>query len=153
MSFLSRWGFSRQERIALTVICGVLALGMVISTVKKRSESKKNFWLSPQEKAAVAKLAEISQNSGDITNTPAFATSNTKFDSAVFPLDINTADLEQLEILQGIGPVLAERIIEYRNLHGNFASVDSLINVKGIGKSKLNLIKDNITVNIPRREN
>lgn len=153
MSFLSRWGFSRQERIAFTVICGVLALGMVISTVKKRSESKKNFWLSPQEKAAVAKLAEISQNSGDITNTPAFATSNTKFDSAVFPLDINTADLEQLEILQGIGPVLAERIIEYRNLHGNFASVDSLINVKGIGKSKLNLIKDNITVNIPRREN
>lgn len=153
MSFLSRWGFSRQERIALTVICGVLALGMVISTVKKRSESKKNFGLSPQEKAAVAKLAEISQNSGDITNTPAFATSNTKFDSAAFPLDINTADLEQLEILQGIGPVLAERIIEYRNLHGNFASVDSLINVKGIGKSKLNLIKDNITVNIPRREN
>lgn len=65
--------------------------------------------------------------------------------SAVGPVDINTAGLAQLETLPGIGPALAQRIVDYRTQHGSFHSVDDLQNVSGIGPSKYAEIKDFIT--------
>jgi len=56
-------------------------------------------------------------------------------------VNINTADIKQLEKLPRIGPAMATRIIEYRNSQGPFKSLDELIKVKGIGKKTLNLIK------------
>jgi competence ComEA-like helix-hairpin-helix protein len=49
------------------------------------------------------------------------------------PVDINTANTEELQLLPSIGPVLAERIILYREQYGPFPSVDSLQAVSGIG--------------------
>lgn len=49
-------------------------------------------------------------------------------------LDINTASAADLELLPGIGPTLASRIIEYRERHGPMRSLDHLMNVKGIGQ-------------------
>jgi competence protein ComEA len=49
------------------------------------------------------------------------------------PLDLNTAGAAQLDALPGIGPVLAQRIVDYRAQHGRFASVDQLDDVPGIG--------------------
>jgi len=60
-------------------------------------------------------------------------------------ININTASKEQLETLPGIGPTLAQRIIDYRNEHGLFTSYDDLLNVKGIGEKKLEKLKDKIT--------
>ena len=48
-------------------------------------------------------------------------------------LNINTATVEELQTLPNIGEATAQRIIDYRTQHGNFASVDALQNVKGIG--------------------
>jgi len=48
-------------------------------------------------------------------------------------VDLNTATLDQLEELPGIGPVLAERIVEWRTQHGRFTSVEELREVSGIG--------------------
>jgi len=56
-------------------------------------------------------------------------------------ININTADIKQLEKLPRIGPAMATRIIEYRNSQGPFKSLDDLIHVKGIGEKTLNLIK------------
>lgn len=61
-------------------------------------------------------------------------------------LDINTATLEQLQALPGVGPVLARRILDYREAHGAFSSVSQLTLVKGIGLSLLHQILDYITV-------
>ena len=57
-------------------------------------------------------------------------------------ININTATAEELERLNGIGPVLAERIITWRVGHGGFKSVRQLDDVKGIGIKKFSLLKD-----------
>lgn len=61
-------------------------------------------------------------------------------------IDLNKADLEQLMSLPGIGTVKAKAIISYRQAHGNFNSIDDLINVTGIGPSTLEKIRDYVTV-------
>lgn len=52
------------------------------------------------------------------------------------PLDLNAATVEQLDALPGVGPVLAQRIIDWRTEHGGFAAVDQLREVTGIGEAR-----------------
>lgn len=66
--------------------------------------------------------------------------------SPSFPLNINSATKEDLTTLPGIGDVLAQRILNYRNRNGGFASVDELLNVEGIGEKRMESIKDLITI-------
>lgn len=61
-------------------------------------------------------------------------------------LNVNTATAEQLDALPGIGPVIAQAIIDYREANGPFLTVESLLNVKGIGKATLAKFRDLITV-------
>jgi competence protein ComEA len=63
-----------------------------------------------------------------------------------FPINLNTATAEQLEAIPGIGPVLAQRIIEYRQTHGRFQSVDELLEVRGIGPKRLESMRPYVTV-------
>lgn len=64
----------------------------------------------------------------------------------VWPVNINTATLEQLQTLPGIGPVLAQRILDYREENGPFLSVSELTMVSGIGISTLEKLLDYVTV-------
>ncbi len=61
-------------------------------------------------------------------------------------LDLNTATAAQLEALPGIGPALAQRILDYREQHGPFRQVDDLLAVPGIGPTKLEQIRPYVTV-------
>jgi competence protein ComEA len=61
-------------------------------------------------------------------------------------LDLNTATAEDLEALPGVGPVLAQRIIEYRQSQGPFQKIDDLLSVHGIGRKKLAQLAPLITV-------
>ena len=61
-------------------------------------------------------------------------------------VNINSATQTELETLNGIGPSLATRIIEYRNKNGKFNSLEELMNVSGIGNSKLEGIRDSVVL-------
>lgn len=61
-------------------------------------------------------------------------------------ININTATLDELMQLDGIGEVKGRAIIAYREEHGSFASVSELLNVKGIGEKTLEKLRDNVTV-------
>ena len=61
-------------------------------------------------------------------------------------VNINTATLNELQILDGIGPSMAKKIIDYREKEGYFTKPEDIMNVSGIGESKYNKIKDRITI-------
>lgn len=61
-------------------------------------------------------------------------------------ININTATAAQLQTLPGIGPVIAERIVAYRNEYGAFETVGELMNVSGIGEKKLEAVWDLVTI-------
>lgn len=62
------------------------------------------------------------------------------------PVNINRATLRELDSLDGIGPVIAKRIIEYRKVNGFFITVDDLQKVSGIGAAKFAQIKSKVRV-------
>ena len=62
------------------------------------------------------------------------------------PVNINTASLEELDALDGVGPATAQKIIDYRTASGPFKTVDDIKNVSGIGDAKFAAMKDSITV-------
>ena len=61
-------------------------------------------------------------------------------------VNINTATVEQLATLPGVGQATATKIVEYREQNGMFKTVEELMNVKGIGEKKLEKIKSLITI-------
>lgn len=65
-------------------------------------------------------------------------------------LDINQATVEHLELLPGIGSVLAERVVAHRRSVGGFRNIDELRHVKGIGAKKFERIRPLVTVTPPK---
>ena len=61
-------------------------------------------------------------------------------------INLNTATLEQLDTLPGIGPVLAQRILDYRREIGRYKTVEELLEVSGIGEKTLNELRAFLTV-------
>ncbi len=93
--------------------------------------------ISPQRTSAISATgSESSQNTGGESTGV----------STLTVININTASQAELETLPGIGPVTAEKIIEYRQLNGNFSTVEGIQKVSGIGPATFEKIKDQITV-------
>jgi comEA protein len=61
-------------------------------------------------------------------------------------VNLNTASVEQLQSLPGIGPVIAKSIVEYRTKVGKFNRIEEIINVKGVGEKKFQKIKDRLVL-------
>ena len=61
------------------------------------------------------------------------------------PVNVNKADVEELQTVRGIGPALAERIVQFRKENGPYERLDDLALIRGIGGSKLQKIKGQLT--------
>jgi len=98
-------------------------------------------FLKDGDKIQVPSKSILSSQSAPSSNmqVPLASTENSE------KININLASKAELETLPGIGPILAERIIQYREEKGNFSSLSDLLEVKGIGEKKLEKIKDKIT--------
>ena len=92
----------------------------------------------PQQNAAAGQAISAVEGTGAVGPT-------SKTEASVL-IDVNQASKEELISLRGIGPVLAENIMEYRHKNGPFRSVEELIQVRGIGKKKLEVLRDYVTV-------
>jgi competence protein ComEA len=75
----------------------------------------------------------VAAGSGDAGGEPAPATG---------PVHLNTATVEQLDELPGVGPVTAQKIVDYREEHGAFSSVDDLDAIPGIGPARLEQLRE-----------
>jgi competence protein ComEA len=61
------------------------------------------------------------------------------------PVNLNSATVEQLDGLPGVGPVTAQKIVDYRREHGPFTSVDQLDAIAGIGPTRIDNLRDHVT--------
>ncbi len=61
-------------------------------------------------------------------------------------IDINTATMEQLQLLPGVGEVTAQRIIDYRTEHNGFTAIEDLMEIKGIGEKTFEKMKQYVKV-------
>ena len=68
------------------------------------------------------------------------------------PVNINTAGVDELVQLNGVGPSYAAKIVQYREANGPFKAPEDLTNVPGIGPRTLELNKDRIVVAVPARK-
>lgn len=120
-------------------------------------------WSVPQSRlTGVEQTSESSNPQEGIRSTAPLATSETAVSplqpqrmpqalnrSVEQKLDLNRATEQDFEALPGIGPVLAERIVEYRQARGAFRDVEQLRRVKGIGKKKFERIRSLVGVTPP----
>nr|WP_274377660.1 ComEA family DNA-binding protein [Methylophaga frappieri] len=61
-------------------------------------------------------------------------------------IDLNAASAEELQLIDGIGPATAAKIVAYREANGDFTNIDDLTNVKGIGEKKAASVMDQVTI-------
>jgi competence protein ComEA len=65
-------------------------------------------------------------------------------ESSAGPVSLNTATLAQLDELEGVGPVTAQKILDWRKQHGGFRSIDDLKQISGIGPKRFDSLKDKV---------
>lgn len=139
---------SKAEGIAvlLTVLLLSLALGFYVgrSTVKGAVviEAAEPEVISAVEPAPAAKP----QTSPEVVSVMEESAPPEEPAEPEYPLDINVATVDDLDDLPKIGPVLAQRIIDYREANGDFQFVEELLNVEGIGEGIFEKIKEFVEV-------
>ena len=96
-------------------------------------------------KSAAGSGAAVAAGSGGAAQ-PAGSPAGSTPAAGGLPVNLNTATLEQLETLDGVGPAIAQKIVAYRQQHGGFRSVDELNQVSGIGPKKMAALRGQVRV-------
>lgn len=130
------------------VACTVLAVGIGIGFLWSRRVPEDSYQITSRQSAGDWFRAEaaLPAFAPDASPTPdeSPAVTATPSPAATEPIDINTAGPEELQDLKGIGPALAQRIVDYRAEHGPFRNIEELKNVSGIGDAIFDGLKDSV---------
>lgn len=125
-----------------------ISFGSTTASTKKTGRKEKSATASSQAATGASETAQSSttQSARSLSATGrSSATSGTpKKTGPTEPININTASLEELETLPGIGPTRAQAILDYRQQNGNFESIEDIQKVKGIKEGEFSKIKDMI---------
>ena len=126
----------RKPKISFLVVITFLFAAFTLGFFLGRSQNRDSITVSVPRDLVVAPtmssetLPEVTAETEEIS----------------FPIAINRAGKEEFMALPGIGEVLADRIIAYRDENGSFSVPEDLLNVEGVGKKRLEEILDLITV-------
>jgi comEA protein len=110
---------------------------------------KKEVTMKRTKKETLRKLATTLAFLGLFLPSSAFWLHAATRPASVAPVQVvsvNTASAEELELVPGIGPAIAARIVSFRNENGPFKAIDELTVVKGIGEKKLERMKNHLTL-------
>ena len=125
----------RKPNISLLVTVTLIFMAFTLGFLLGRNNNEEKIIVSVADDFLTKPTEEIPK----ISNV-------TEKERIIFPISLNSAGKQELMALPGIGEVLAERILDYRRVHGAFATEEELLNVEGIGKNRLEEILDLITV-------
>jgi competence protein ComEA len=115
----------------------------VIDAIKAAGDSAPGADLSTINLARVLSDGEQIYVDSTVVNSSGVRVSKAVHTS---PININRATAHQLDALDGIGPVIAQRIVDYRKINGSFLSIDDLQKVSGIGAAKFAQIKSKVRI-------
>ena len=115
----------------------------VIDAIKAAGDSAPGADLSTINLARVLTDGEQIYVDSTVVNSAGDRVSKT---TRAGPININRATAHQLDALDGIGPVIAQRIVDYRKINGSFLSIDDLQKVSGIGAAKFAQIKAKVRI-------
>jgi competence protein ComEA len=121
----------------------------VLEAVEKAGGTTDPVSLTPDSaEARIAKsgLLRVSGEGNDKGRASLHPFDPPKMRVLAVPVNVNTAKVEELDILPGLGPKMAQAIVDFRETHGKFSTVEDLQKVKGLGPKKLAAIRPHITL-------
>jgi comEA protein len=138
-----RFGFTRTEIHAIMVLTGTLVLGSAVKWFRTTEATvAPRFDYATHDSTFIALSTRAIEQQGDEPNVvPRRFTAHRETAPAIGSIDLNKATKDELIRLPGIGPSYADRILDFRERLGRFGSADQLLQVKGIGKRRLEKIR------------
>jgi competence ComEA-like helix-hairpin-helix protein len=116
--------FSREQMRTLVVLAVIVVLAGSYKFIR-------DYYIKPSRPARAWKISQLESLETNLK------------------VDLNYSPADSLELVPGLGPVLSQRVIDYRTQNGNFSEVDSILNVPGIGEAKLKQIRPYLKVSMP----